>query len=245
MIGGDETSQMDTLAVNATTRDGVSGMVSGTGFTGESIRVIRRTRESDRVPGGRKSTLAVMATIGVIAVLTIVLVPALKGNAHSYNTLSDGACSNCHPDPTSTFLSISNLPTSTYTPGLAYTITISIADTNGVGRNAFDFTVSAGTLSSTDSNVAVLGNSTEAHTSATGDTVSSWTLTWTAPSSGSVKLETWAVYGFGSKSTSPWNHDVRTLGTTGIPEFPTILLPVIGLVGLLVAVSRVSKRGTQ
>jgi len=232
------------MALNGTIGDGVSGMTSRTGFTGKSIRVVRRTPKALQMPGGRKSTLAVMATLGVIAVLAVVLVPSLKGSAHSYNTLADGPCSDCHPAPTSTFLSFSNLPTSTYTPSQAYTITISIADTNGAtGANAFDFTVSAGTLTSTDPNVSVLGNNTEAHTLV--DTVSSWTVVWTAPSSGSVKVETWAVFGEGSKSTSHWNQDVRTLSTTAIPEFPTILLPVIGIAGVLLVVSRISKKGSQ
>jgi len=231
------------MASKGTIGDGVSGMTSRTGFTAKSIRAVRRNPKPLQTHGGRKGTLAVMATLGVIAVLTVVFVPALKGSAHSNNSLVDGACSDCHPAPTSTFLSISNLPTSTYTPGGVYTITISIADTNGVGRNAFDLTVSAGTLSSTDPHVEVLVNNTEAHT--LEDSVSSWTVVWTAPSSGNVKIETWAVYGGGSKVTSPWNQDVRTLSTTAIPEFTTLLLPVIGIAGVLLVVSRISKKGSQ
>jgi hypothetical protein len=231
------------MALKGTIGSGVSGMTSGTGFTGESIRVVRRTPKPLQMPGGRNGTLAVMATIGVIALLAIVLIPAQRGSAHSTNTLVDGPCSDCHPTPTSTFLTISNLPASTYIPGGVYTITISIADTNGVGTNAFDLTVSAGTLSSTDPNVEVLGNSTEAHTLV--DTVSSWTVVWTAPSSGDVKVETWAVYGGGSKITSPWNTDLRTLSDTAIPEFPTLLVPVIGIAGVLFVVSRIPKKGSQ
>jgi hypothetical protein len=232
------------MASKGTIGDGVSGMTSGIGFTGESIRVIRRKPKPLQMPGGRKGIKAVMAAIGAIAVLTVVLVPALKGSAHSSNTLADGPCSDCHPAPTSTFLSFSNMPTSTYTPGLTYTITINIADANGAtGGNAFDITVSAGTLASSDPNVEVLGNSTEAHTLV--DTVASWTVKWTAPSSGSVKIETWAVYGEGQKSNSHWNQDVRTLSTTAIPEFPTLLLPVIGIAGVLLVVSRNSKKGAQ
>jgi hypothetical protein len=185
--------------------------------------------------------IAVVAVIGVAAVLALVLAPAQRSTAHPDNTLSGGPCSDCHPSTTSTFLTITNLPTTTYTPSAVYTITITIADANGAtGQNSFDFSVSAGTLSSTDPNVQVLANNTEAH--AAVYTVSSWTLVWTAPASGSVQVETWGVYGGGSRSTSPWNHDLRTLSGTAIPEFPALLLPIIGVLATIVVAAKVSPR---
>jgi hypothetical protein len=232
------------MVLKSTSGNETSGLTSKTGFTGRCVAVQHKVPKPDRGPSGRKAAIAFLAAIGIIGLLAVVVIPTQESSAHSDNTLSLGACSDCHPNPTSTFLSISNLPTSTYTPNQAYTLTISIADANGAtGRNAFDLTVSAGTLSSTDPNVAVLGNNTEAHTLV--DTVSSWTVVWTAPSSGNVKVETWSVYGGGSKATSPWNQDVRTLGTTAIPEFTTLLIPVIGIAGVLLVVSRISKKGTQ
>jgi hypothetical protein len=226
--------------------DGVSSMTSGTGFTGECIAVQNKVPKPAIGPSGRKGAFAVLAAVGIIALLAVVMIPTQESSAHSDNTLILGACSNCHPSTTANFLTISNLPLSTYTPSQAYTLTISVANANGLaGRNAFDLTVSAGTLSSSDPNVEVLVNSTEAHTTATGDTVSSWTVVWTAPSSGSVKIETWGVDGGGSKTTSQWNQDVRTLSTTAIPEFTTLLLPVVGIAGVLIVVSRISKKRAQ
>jgi hypothetical protein len=234
------------MVLKNTPGNGTSGLKSRTGFTGRCIAVKNRVRNPTRVPSGRKGALALLAAVGIIGLLAVVVIPTQESSAHSDNTLSNGACSNCHPSTASTFLSISNLPTSTYNPGQAYTLTISVANANGLaGRNAFDLTVSAGTLSSTDSNVAVLTNNTEAHTSATGDTVSSWTVVWTAPLSGSVKVETWGVDGGGSRTSSEWNQDVRSLSTTAIPEFPTLLLPLVGIAGVLLVVSRISKKGSQ
>lgn len=232
------------MALKGTIGDGVSGMTSRTGFTGRCVAVQSNAPKPARGPSGRKGALAVLAGIGVIALLAVVMIPTQQSSAHSENTLSLGACSDCHPSTTANFLTISNLPLSTYTPSQAYTLTISVANANGLaGRNAFDLTVSAGTLSSTDPNVEVLGNSTEAHTLV--DTVSSWTVVWTAPLSGSVKIETWGVDGGGTKTSSQWNQDVRTLSTTAIPEFTTLLLPVVGIAGVLLVVSRISKKGAQ
>lgn len=185
--------------------------------------------------------IALIAVIGLAAVLALVLVPAEQSTAHPDNTLSGGPCSDCHPSTASTFMTISNLPASTYTPGADYTITIAITDSNGAtGQNSFDFAVSAGTLSSSDSNVLVLGNSTEAHAGVYA--VTSWTLVWTAPASGSVQVETWGIYGGGSRSTSPWNHDLRTLSSTAIPEFPMIVLPIVGVLATIVVAARISRK---
>ena len=229
------------MVLKNTPRNETFGLTSKTGFTGRCIAVKNKVPKPTGGTSGRKGALAVLAAIGIIGLLAVVVIPTQQSSAHSDNTLSLGACSDCHPSTATTFLSISNLPTTTYNPGQAYTLTISVANANGLaGRNAFDLTVSAGTLTSTDPNVEVLGNSTEAHTLV--DTVASWTVKWTAPSSGSVKIETWAVYGEGQKSNSHWNQDVRTLSTTAIPEFPALLLPVLGLVGVVVVLAKISKK---
>ena len=228
------------MVVRNTSEKGMTCSIGRTGSTRRYAAVETKVPRTARRPTGRKGTLAVLAAIGVIAVLAVVMVPIERSSAHSDNTISGGACSDCHPPLTSSFLTFADLPTTSYTPGGVYTITISITDTNGVGRNAFDLTVSAGTLSSPDPNVEVLGNNTEAHTFV--DSVSSWTVVWTAPMSGDVIVETWGVYGGGSKITSPWERDVRTLSSTAIPEFPALLLPILGLVGVVVVLAKISKK---
>lgn len=136
---------------------------------------------------------------------------------------------------------ISGLPNASYEPGNAYTITISIIDVNGAtGSNSFDFIVTAGTVSSSDPNVLIVSGNQEAHAGVY--TVTSWTVVWTAPSSGSAQIDTWTVWGGGSRTSSPWNHDLRSLNQTGIPEFPTILIPAIGAVGAVVVLARVTKK---
>lgn len=179
--------------------------------------------------------LTIMASAGMIA---LILVPANESTAHAGNT--GGACDSCHPTTATTFLTVTGLPASLYVPGQAYTVTISIADTNGAtGRNSIDFIVSAGTVTSSDPNVNV-ASSTEAVSSVY--TVSTWTLTWTAPLSGQGTIDVWGVFGGGSRNTSPWNHHTSTLNPSAIPEFSTVVVPLVGILGVVILVTRVSKK---
>lgn len=179
--------------------------------------------------------LTIIASAGMLA---LVLVPANESTAHAGNT--GGGCDSCHPTTGTTFLTVTGLPASLYVPGNAYTVTISIADTNGAtGRNSIDFIVSAGTVTSSDPNV-VVASSTEAVASIY--TVSAWTLTWTAPTSGQATIDVWGVFGGGSRITSPWNHQTSALNPSAIPEFSTVVVPLVGILGVVLVVTRVSKK---
>ena len=190
----------------------------------------------------RKKMLTVVTVLSIAGLLALVALPARDSTAHPSNT--GGNCSNCHPSTTLHFMTITGLPNTTYTPGAVYTITIHVIDTNGAtGENSFDFIVSAGTVSSSDPNVGVLAGNLEAH--ALVYTITSWTLTWTAPSSGSPLINTWSIWGGGSLQTSPYNHDTRTLSGTAIPEFPAVIVPVLGFAALVVVIARRSKRKAE
>ncbi len=190
----------------------------------------------------RRKVMTAAVVLSIAGFLALVALPARESNAHPTNT--GGNCSNCHPSTTLHFLSITGLPNTTYAPGTAYTIIIHVIDTNGAtGENSFDFIVSSGTVSSSDPNVGVLAGNLEAH--ALVYTISTWTLTWTAPSSGSPQINTWAVWGGGQLSSSPYNHDTRTLSATAIPEFPTLVVPVLGAVGVVVVVARLTKKRAE
>jgi len=145
-------------------------------------------------------------------------------------------------------MTVTGLPSGTYVPGQQYTLTISIVDTTpGTGYNSFDLLVTAGTLATTDpnaeTNTPTAGYNAEASANdlVTPMTATTWTVVWTAPLSGSAGVEIWAVMGDGLTGTLDiWDHE--SYSYSAIPEFPTLLIPVVGAVGALVLASRVSKR---
>jgi hypothetical protein len=142
-------------------------------------------------------------------------------------------------------LTVTGLPVGAYTPGLQYTIVITIDDTNGgTGQNNFDIIASAGSFSTTDPNAELNSPATGAEVSANDAvspmTATSWTVVWTAPSSGSVQIDGWAVMGDGLIGTLDiWDHESYT--DTAIPEFPLVLIPAISVLGIIVLVSRTRK----
>jgi hypothetical protein len=221
---------------------GMSTLVGDTGIVGDGIGSeqgnppARRTRRPIHVT--RRSFAALSAIVASLGVIALILAPTGHTTAHPGNT--GGNCGNCHPAPTSTFETIAGLPAGTYSPGQAYSVTVSVADTNGAtGENSFDFIVSAGTVTSSDPNVKIVSAKEAA---ATVYTVSSWTLTWTAPTTGSVSVDGWAVFGGGQLQNSPYNHLTYTLDPVAIPEFTMLLVPVVGMVGAIFVATRVAKK---
>ncbi len=193
-----------------------------------------------------KLSLAALA-MGAIAVLAIALVPA----DHSVATPSKegGNCGNCHPYRTASFITVSGRPAGTYTPSMAYTVTISLSDTNGAtGDNNFNFIISAGggTLATSDPN-AEINSATEASAkdSVSPMSASSWTLTWTAPSTGSVTINTWAVMSTTAATGVDAPYDLKTVTLSqgaAIPEFPALLVPVIGMAIAIIVVARIKRK---
>ncbi len=216
-------------------------MVGERGIVGDRIAVeqgnpaARRPRRSVRV--SRRMLAALSAIVASLSVIALILAPTGHTTAHPGNT--GGSCT-CHPSTTTTFETITGLPAGTYNPGQAYSVTVSIADTNGAtGYNSFDFMVTAGTITSSDPNVKIY---TAQEAVASVFTVSSWTLTWTAPATGSVSVNGWAVFGGGQMSNSPYNHLTYTLNPVSIPEFTTLLVPVVGMLGAIFVSTRIAKK---
>ena len=195
----------------------------------------------------RGKSAAVAVTLGAIALLAFALIPA-SDSTIATPTREGGNCSNCHPLRTTAFLSTSGMPVGSYTPGLEYTLTITLADTNGAtGENSFDLILSAGggTLTTTDPN-AEINSATEASANdgVSPMSVSQWTVQWTAPSSGTVTINVWSVMDETGATgiNAPYDHTTTTLSAgAAIPEFPTVLIPVVGI-GLAVVVAMVSTR---
>ena len=197
----------------------------------------------------RKRGYTSLLLIGAFAaIIAFALLPAEQSAAKP--TFTGGACSDtysgCHDGvQTVSMMTITGMPTGSYIPGQPYSIKITIADTNGVdtGQNAFDLIINAGALSSTDANVEIVNPSIEAKANTAIDLkrATTFNVTWTAPLSGSVNIEVWAVMGDGAGSTHDiWDREAFSYST--VPEFPAILIPIIGISCAVILASRLSKK---
>lgn len=225
------------------------GMIDRSGLTGKAVKGTDRRRSQRRV--SHKLLVGVFAGLGVLVALAVAFVPT--SNSIAKPTYENLPCSNCHTT-VGNFVTVTGLPVSQYNPGEAYRITITLSDPDGstVNENAFDFTLSSGggtlTLGSpVDPNVEI----NSALEASSNDAVSpmrthTWNFTWTAPLSGSVTINVWGVVGgFGGSTNTgtkaPYDHDTYTLGSTAIPEFSVFIVPVVGMAGAIIAVSRLTK----
>lgn len=119
-------------------------------------------------------------------------------------------------------------------------------DLNGpdAGENGFYLTVSGGTLSN-PSAYAEVNSATSASTADTRPMrTSTWSVDWTAPSSGDVTIRVWGVSASDTAvgSKAPYDDDTIVVSAGMIPEFPALLLPVVGLIGTILLAATVSKR---
>lgn len=227
------------------TYDGL-GMTSGTGVTASVRRPPKRKANAATRPLMRSKVTALVVIVGALALFVVALFPA-SNTTVGHPTNEGGNCGNCHPYRTTSFLTVSGLPTGSYTPGLAYTVTVTLADPNGAtGENSFDFILSAacGTLTTTDPN-AEINSVTEASAkdSVAPMSVSQWTVRWTAPTSGTVTLNVWSVMDQTGATGINAKYDRNTFTLTAgaaIPEFPALLVPVIGIA--VVVATRITKR---
>jgi len=192
----------------------------------------------------RRKLASVFLAGSIIAIVAVAILPL--GTTTARPIFEGGGCDGCHIGAqTPAMLTVGGLPVGTYTPSLPYTIVITIDDTTvGTGENNFDIIASAGSFSTTDPNAEVNTPATGAEASAKDAvspmTATSWTVVWTAPSSGSVQIDVWAVMGDGAVgSLDIWDHKSSTYSV--IPEFSLVLIPVIGVVSILILVSRIRK----
>ncbi len=219
-------------------------MLDRTGITAENVRSNGRDPPARRrIP--RMVLASVLASVAILAIIAVVLAPASETGAFPGRT--GGNCGTpCHPVETTPFLTVTGFPTE-YVPSQDYTVTITIEDPNGlfVGENSFDLILSTGGGTVVGINQYVKNVSTVqvATNQAFNTTVSQWTVKWTAPASGTVTVDTWAVFGAGGvASDSPYQHTTTTVNESAIPEFSSLLLPAVGIGAAIVLVSRVSRR---
>jgi len=227
-----------------------NSLIGGRGMTGTLAREARPRQKPKR--SSHKKHIGFFIALAAIAVIAVAFVPI--NNSLARPNIENQACSGCH-STAGDFITVTGLPAGQYTPGGVYRITVTVSDPDGAGvnENAFDFLLSSGggtlTLGSpVDPNVEI-NNALEA---SANDAVSpmstqTWSFTWTAPVSGSVDVNVWAVVGgFGGSSNTgikaPYDHNTYTLSSTAIPEFPTFIVPVLGMAGAVIVISRLAKK---
>jgi hypothetical protein len=226
------------------------GITNRTGMTGGIRRPVRRKAQASARQSVRRNVAGLVVVLGAIALLAVALVPASNTTvAHPSN--EGGDCGNCHPYRTTSFLTVSGLPVGSYTPGLAYTVIVTLADPNGAtGENSFDLILSAagGTLTTTDPNAEInAATEASAEDSVSPMSASQWTVLWTAPTSGTVTIDVWAVMDQTGATGIKAVYDLKTSTLTAgaaIPEFPALLIPVVGI-GLAVVVAAKATRKSE
>jgi len=229
---------------------GSIGITSRTGMTGSIRRPVRRKAKASARPLVQRKVAGLVVVLGAIALLAVALVPA-SNTTVAHPTNEGGDCGGCHPYRTTSFLTVSGLPVGSYTPGLAYTVIVTLADPNSAtGENSFDLILSAagGTLTTTDPN-AEINTATEASAkdSVSPMSASQWTVLWTAPTSGTVTIDVWSVMDQTGATGIKAVYDLKTSTLTAgaaIPEFPALLIPVVGI-GLAVVVAAKAMRKSE
>jgi len=219
-------------------------------MTGSIRRPVRRKAKASARPLVQRKVAGLVVVLGAIALLAVALVPA-SNTTVAHPTNEGGDCGGCHPYRTTSFLTVSGLPVGSYTPGLAYTVIVTLADPNSAtGENSFDLILSAagGTLTTTDPN-AEINTATEASAkdSVSPMSASQWTVLWTAPTSGTVTIDVWSVMDQTGATGIKAVYDLKTSTLTAgaaIPEFPALLIPVVGI-GLAVVVAAKAMRKSE
>ncbi len=218
------------------------------GMIGPLKRSTKPAATATATPSARKKVAGLVVVIGAIALLAVALIPA--SNSTDAYPDREGGCG-CHSYRTTPFLTVNGLPSGTYTPGQQYSVDVIVADPNGLtGENAFSFRITSpavggGTLATTDPNVEInTAIQASANDSVTPMTATQWTVLWTAPASGSVTINITAVMNQTSiLGTPPYDRYTVTL-TEGaaIPEFPVLLVPVVGIGLAVVVAAKVTRR---
>ena len=169
----------------------------------------------------------------IVSGLLMTVAAIWPASTEGFPKVPGGGCIPCHTGPlVEVVITATGIP-AFYIPSQFYTISVLMVDSNGpaTGENSFDFTVTLGTLTSSDPNVRIF-TSTEALS--WGDTtVSSWTIVWTAPAVGDVNLTLWGVMGDGQNGkVDSWDADYFLSSFQTVPEFSSLAIP-----GLVMAAS--------
>ncbi|MEI7981876.1 MAG: choice-of-anchor V domain-containing protein [Bacteroidota bacterium] len=147
---------------------------------------------------------------------------APAGNTGSPGDGQNCAHSNCHSGTATTVAGLitSTVPAAGYTPGTAYTITVTVSGSGNKGFEASPQNATGtllGSLTAGSGSKLVGSNKYVTHTSGKNTNPAIWTFTWTAPAAG-----TGAVTMYGAMTI---NMSVTKLSTLVIPENVNISVP--------------------
>lgn len=246
-IDADGTRKVIAMASMGTLGKDFSGMTSGTGMTDSGRIPLRRMARTAARPKARSKVIPLVVIVGAIALFAIVLAPASRTTVAYPDR--EGGCG-CHPYTATSFLTVSGLPVGSYTPGLAYTITVTVADPEpAIGNNSFSLrlvsSAGGGTLTTTDPNAEINADgNASANDLVTPMSTNQWTVVWTAPTSGTVSINVTAVMNQTTIPGTPPKDQVTTTLTdsSAIPEFPAMLIPVVGIGLAVVIAARVTRK---
>ena len=146
--------------------------------------------------------------------MLVSLVPTSLGN--SGGKFSSGTGCGCHYGSTAT-VSMSGQPSS-YTPGSTYTLSISVSGGVSGSAGGFSLDVNKGTLSTGGVGImAVKVNSAQNSATHTTNSYRSWSVDWTAPSSGSGTAQ-FNLAGMTANGANGNNGDAWGTTTITVPE---------------------------
>lgn len=220
-----------------------SGMIAKGAFTGDGITPTHKKPITNTHGISRRRGAAVLFAAVAVALVAVSLAPVDR-TAAAPSRESD--CTGCHPLGSDSLLTVSGLPTE-YTASATYTITIQVNDLNGAnGENGFYLTIDGGTLSNAGPNAVVDSPTASASTVDTRPRPeSSWTVDWTAPASGTVNIHVYAVSATDTETGNgaPSDDDIiQVTASAAIPEFQVLLLPIVGIAGIVLIAAKVSRR---
>ena len=153
-------------------------------------------------------------SILIITLMLVSLVPTSLGN--SGGKFSSGTGCGCHYGGSAT-ASMSGQPSS-YTPGSTYTLSISVSGGVSGSAGGFSLDVNKGTLSTGGVGImAVKVNSAQNSATHTTSSYRSWSVDWTAPSSGSGTAQ-FNLAAMTANGASGNNGDAWGTTTITVPE---------------------------
>ena len=162
------------------------------------------------------------AIVPVLLLTTLSFSGGFTGSGKSGSPSDGSSCTQCHSGGLDTGISVAistTIPVSGYTPGVTYQVTVNL--TTSTSRNGFQLTAEnssntkVGTFAARDANTqAVLSDKSITHTG-TGNSQSSWTVDWTAPSTDQGDI-TFYVASVASNQSNNANGDVVVLASESV-----------------------------
>ena len=165
----------------------------------------------------------------IALLILLLLIFAVPQEAFAYSSGKTGSSStgcgggSCHGGANTVTPSLAGQPSSGYTPGTVYSLTIGGSGGTSGTKGGFNLDATQGTLSNAGTNAQVATNGEATHSNFNSR---SWTIDWTAPSSGSgdttFNLAVNFVDGTGTTSGDSWGTASWTISeaTSSPPSSP-------------------------